>query len=211
MANILDFDMKEIASIHRKMEEEQAKRFQVAKEKTKKKIYSSAVCCQIAEKSTRTKSAEAARISASTHFRLLKSKCWQHSRGAPCVWENVQFGAESHKNGVARTTNFHRFRAVQGLYPYRNRISLSPARSWLKRLTRSRSISISILNEWIVSVRYSIHSRSFQQPMRVCCFFLVLLQVHGCFSSQSFWKAGSARKGSQSGSSLRSAGVTGVP
>jgi hypothetical protein len=35
--------------------------------------------------------------------------------------------------------------------------------------------------------------------------------VHGFFSSQSFWKAGSARKGSQSGSSLRRAGVTGVP
>jgi hypothetical protein len=34
--------------------------------------------------------------------------------------------------------------------------------------------------------------------------------VHGCFSSQSFWKAGSARNGSQSGSSLRRAGVTGA-
>src|SRR5262245_43932243 len=33
---------------------------------------------------------------------------------------------------------------------------------------------------------------------------------HGCFSSQSFWKTGSARNGSQSGSSLRRAGVTGV-
>src|SRR6266480_787116 len=33
---------------------------------------------------------------------------------------------------------------------------------------------------------------------------------HGCFSSQSFWKAGSARKGSQIGSSLRRAGVMGV-
>src|SRR5882724_1096233 len=33
---------------------------------------------------------------------------------------------------------------------------------------------------------------------------------HGCFSWQSFWKAGSARKGSQIGSSLRRAGVTGV-
>ena len=31
-----------------------------------------------------------------------------------------------------------------------------------------------------------------------------------CFSSQSFWKAGSPRKGSQSGSSLRRAGVMGV-
>src|SRR5439155_2285569 len=31
---------------------------------------------------------------------------------------------------------------------------------------------------------------------------------HGCFSSQSFWKAGSVRKGSQIGSSLRRAGVT---
>ena len=30
---------------------------------------------------------------------------------------------------------------------------------------------------------------------------------HGLFSSQSFWKAGSARNGSQSGSSLKSAGV----
>ena len=30
-----------------------------------------------------------------------------------------------------------------------------------------------------------------------------------CFSSQSFWKAGSPRKGSQSGSSLRRAGVMG--
>jgi hypothetical protein len=38
MANIPDFDMKEIASIHKKMEEEQAKRFQAAKEKTKKYI-----------------------------------------------------------------------------------------------------------------------------------------------------------------------------
>ena len=34
-----------------------------------------------------------------------------------------------------------------------------------------------------------------------------IAQVHGCFSSQSFWKAGSARKGSQIGSSLRRAGV----
>jgi hypothetical protein len=34
--------------------------------------------------------------------------------------------------------------------------------------------------------------------------------LHGCFSSQSFWKAGSERKGSQSGSSLRRAGVIGV-
>ena len=32
----------------------------------------------------------------------------------------------------------------------------------------------------------------------------------GCFSSQSFWKAGSERKGSQSGSSLRRAGVIDV-
>jgi hypothetical protein len=32
---------------------------------------------------------------------------------------------------------------------------------------------------------------------------------HGCFSSQSFWKAGSERKGSQNGSSLRRAGVMG--
>src|SRR4029453_8933021 len=31
-----------------------------------------------------------------------------------------------------------------------------------------------------------------------------------CFSSHNFWKAGSARKGSQSGSSLRSAGVMGA-
>jgi len=30
------------------------------------------------------------------------------------------------------------------------------------------------------------------------------------FSSHNFWKAGSARKGSQSGSSLKSAGVTGA-
>ena len=36
-----------------------------------------------------------------------------------------------------------------------------------------------------------------------------IAQVHGCFSSQSFWKAGSERKGSQIGSSLNSAGVTG--
>jgi hypothetical protein len=35
-------------------------------------------------------------------------------------------------------------------------------------------------------------------------------RVHGCFSSQSFWKAGSARKGSQSRSSLRRAGVMGA-
>jgi hypothetical protein len=33
----------------------------------------------------------------------------------------------------------------------------------------------------------------------------------GCFSSQSFWKAGSARKGSHIGSNLRSAGVIGIP
>src|SRR5215471_1592781 len=32
--------------------------------------------------------------------------------------------------------------------------------------------------------------------------------VHGCLSLQSFWKAGSPRKGSQTGSSLKSAGVT---
>src|SRR5262249_38832438 len=31
--------------------------------------------------------------------------------------------------------------------------------------------------------------------------------LHGCFSSQSFWNAGSLRKGSQIGSSPRSAGV----
>ena len=35
-------------------------------------------------------------------------------------------------------------------------------------------------------------------------------QLHGCISSQSFWKAGSERNGSQSGSSLRSAGVMGI-
>jgi hypothetical protein len=39
---------------------------------------------------------------------------------------------------------------------------------------------------------------------------VVLERVHGCFPSQSFWKAGSARKGSQIGSSLRCAGVTGA-
>ena len=33
---------------------------------------------------------------------------------------------------------------------------------------------------------------------------------YGCFSSQSFWKAGSERNGSQIGSSLRRAGVTPV-
>ena len=38
----------------------------------------------------------------------------------------------------------------------------------------------------------------------------IVARVHGCFSSQSFWKAGSERKGSQSGSSLRRAGVIGV-
>src|ERR1700730_2721124 len=32
-------------------------------------------------------------------------------------------------------------------------------------------------------------------------------RLHGCFSSQSFWKAGSDRNGSQIGSSLRRAGV----
>jgi hypothetical protein len=32
----------------------------------------------------------------------------------------------------------------------------------------------------------------------------------GCFSSQSFWKAGSPRNGSQIGSSLRRAGVMGT-
>ena len=36
-----------------------------------------------------------------------------------------------------------------------------------------------------------------------------LCEVHGCFSSQSFWKAESARSESQSGSSLKSAGVMG--
>jgi hypothetical protein len=36
-------------------------------------------------------------------------------------------------------------------------------------------------------------------------------EVYGFFSSQSFWKAGSDRKGSQSGSSLKRAGVTDVP
>ena len=35
-------------------------------------------------------------------------------------------------------------------------------------------------------------------------------KVQGCFSSHNFWKAGSARKGSQSGSSLRRAGVMGA-
>jgi hypothetical protein len=35
-------------------------------------------------------------------------------------------------------------------------------------------------------------------------------RVHGCFSSQSFWKAGSARKGSQIGSSFKKAGVMGT-
>src|SRR5205814_8569245 len=34
---------------------------------------------------------------------------------------------------------------------------------------------------------------------------------HGCFSSQSFWKAGAPRKGSHIGSNLRSAGVIGIP
>src|SRR6266480_357741 len=34
--------------------------------------------------------------------------------------------------------------------------------------------------------------------------------IHGFFSSHNFWKAGSARKGSQSGSSLKRAGVMGV-
>src|SRR5262249_7219002 len=32
-------------------------------------------------------------------------------------------------------------------------------------------------------------------------------RIHGCFSSQSFWKRGSPRNGSQAGWSLRSAGV----
>jgi hypothetical protein len=36
----------------------------------------------------------------------------------------------------------------------------------------------------------------------------IIARLHGCFSWQSFWKAGSARKGSQIGSSLRRAGVT---
>ena len=121
--------------------------------------------------------------------------------------------SESERNRTERRGENHEFPQIPGgpgSLPYRNQISFSPG-SWLKRLTRSRSISISILNEWTVSARYSIHSRSFQQPMRVCCFFLVLLQVHGCFSSQSFWKAGSARKGSQIGSSLRRAGVMTCP
>ena len=37
-----------------------------------------------------------------------------------------------------------------------------------------------------------------------------LPKVQFCFSSQSFWKAGSERNGSQRGSSLRSARVTGA-
>ncbi len=37
-----------------------------------------------------------------------------------------------------------------------------------------------------------------------------VLRIHGFFSSHSFWKAGSARNGSHSGSSLKSAGVTGA-
>jgi hypothetical protein len=37
-----------------------------------------------------------------------------------------------------------------------------------------------------------------------------IARVHGCFSSQSFWKAGSVRNGSQIGSSLRRAGVMGA-
>src|SRR5436190_334917 len=32
-------------------------------------------------------------------------------------------------------------------------------------------------------------------------------RIHGCFSSHSFWKAGSVRNGSQIGSSFKSAGV----
>jgi hypothetical protein len=35
-------------------------------------------------------------------------------------------------------------------------------------------------------------------------------QLHGCFSSQSFWKRGSLRRGSNIGSSLSSAGVSGT-
>jgi len=35
------------------------------------------------------------------------------------------------------------------------------------------------------------------------------VEIQSCFFSQSFWKAGSARKGSQRGSSLSNAGVTG--
>jgi hypothetical protein len=34
-----------------------------------------------------------------------------------------------------------------------------------------------------------------------------VIRVYGCFSSQRFWKAGSARKASQTRSSLRRAGV----
>jgi hypothetical protein len=37
-----------------------------------------------------------------------------------------------------------------------------------------------------------------------------IAQVHGCFSSQSFWKRGSLRSGSNIGSSLNSAGVSGI-
>src|SRR5204862_4983485 len=36
------------------------------------------------------------------------------------------------------------------------------------------------------------------------------VKLHGCFSSQIFWKRGSPRKGSQNGSSLRRAGVIGA-
>ena len=36
------------------------------------------------------------------------------------------------------------------------------------------------------------------------------LRVHGCFSSHSFWKRGSLRSGSNIGSSLSSAGVSGI-
>lgn len=38
----------------------------------------------------------------------------------------------------------------------------------------------------------------------------IFLSIHSFFSSQSFWKTGSARSGSQNGSSLRRAGVMGV-
>jgi hypothetical protein len=70
-------------------------------------------------------------------------------------------------------------------------------------------------NAPVAVLSWPVLLKSASKPVAVLLEPVMLLlteiaQVHGCFSSQSFWKAGSERNGSQSGSSLRRAGVTGV-
>ena len=74
----------------------------------------------------------------------------------------------------------------------RNAVSFSSART-MKRFPSPRGVRL--------------QSRSFARwnPR-----LAEIAQVHGCFSSQSFWKAGSPRKGSQIGSSRKNAGVSGI-